>query len=256
METTNPKLELARKILPRPLLAMIEYIFDQKIGSGCCLVGGTALAGFYAGHRKSDDIDLFVNSAFTFKAVTLAIQSATQKYPDLKTHRSNISNQYFNGQYELDQHFFTIDIVIDENLHQNFKSKLVGENLWVAELNTIYAMKIATIVSRCSEKDLYDLQWLFNNPDLPQNWEDRINLAAQIDSGVNVENMLISLLGTHLDEFSCNFSYNNSIATNDIFNQIVNFKNKIEKELIDYAKLHPFFEENSILDKLIKNLNK
>ena len=26
------------------------------------LVGGTALAGFYAGHRRSDDLDLFVGS--------------------------------------------------------------------------------------------------------------------------------------------------------------------------------------------------
>ena len=39
------------------------------------LVGGTALAGYYAGHRRSDDLDLFVRDEAACRAAVLAVKS-------------------------------------------------------------------------------------------------------------------------------------------------------------------------------------
>ena len=64
---TKPSLELAKKGLPAPLYQCLEYFFQQDIPS-LILVGGTALSGFYAGHRRSDDLDLFTKNADSQKA--------------------------------------------------------------------------------------------------------------------------------------------------------------------------------------------
>ncbi len=42
------------------------------------LVGGTALAGFYAGHRRSDDIGLFVQDELSFAEAKLTVASLDQ----------------------------------------------------------------------------------------------------------------------------------------------------------------------------------
>lgn len=59
---TLPRAELAARFLPAPLWRGLSHVFAQGL-SDTMLVGGTALAGFYAGHRRSDDLDLFVGTA-------------------------------------------------------------------------------------------------------------------------------------------------------------------------------------------------
>ena len=70
----KPELALAKRNLPPSLLQAIIHIFSQNI-SGVILVGGTALSGFYTSHRKSEDLDLFVDSEINFKSCLLAIKS-------------------------------------------------------------------------------------------------------------------------------------------------------------------------------------
>ena len=54
----KPESGLAAEVLPPPLYRALTHVFAQGI-DGAMLVGGTALAGYYAGHRRSDDLDLF-----------------------------------------------------------------------------------------------------------------------------------------------------------------------------------------------------
>ena len=68
----QPDLSLARRVLPAPLLRALQHVFAQGL-SGCMLVGGTALAGFYAGHRRSDDLDLFTETGEDQSAAVLAV---------------------------------------------------------------------------------------------------------------------------------------------------------------------------------------
>ena len=63
----EPQSSLAEQVLPGPLYQALTHVFGQGV-SGCMLVGGTALAGYYAGHRRSDDLDLFTEDAFSQRA--------------------------------------------------------------------------------------------------------------------------------------------------------------------------------------------
>ena len=64
-------------MLPFPLLQALRHVFAQGLND-CVLVGGTALAGFYAGHRRSDDLDLFTGSATAFTQAVLAVRVQRQ----------------------------------------------------------------------------------------------------------------------------------------------------------------------------------
>ncbi|MEW6751646.1 MAG: nucleotidyl transferase AbiEii/AbiGii toxin family protein [Candidatus Latescibacterota bacterium] len=64
----------AARALPAPLYRALTRVFAQGI-SGCVLVGGTALAGYYAEHRRSDDLDLFTRDEPPFRAAVLAARS-------------------------------------------------------------------------------------------------------------------------------------------------------------------------------------
>ena len=75
----------------------------------------------------------------------------------------------------------------------------------IASLTTLLRMKSAALVSRSSEKDLYDLIQLFNIfSDL--NIATFIAFGQSIDSGVNAESMLASIGGTTLRQEACDFS--------------------------------------------------
>ena len=76
METVRqPDSSLAAQILPPPLYRALTHLSAQDL-NGVMLVGGTALAGYYAGHRRSDDLDLFTE-AFVQNAQQWHIQGGT-----------------------------------------------------------------------------------------------------------------------------------------------------------------------------------
>ena len=108
----SPNSKLARSVLPEPLYRALVHVFEQGI-SGCMLVGGTALAGYYAGHRRSDDLDLFVRDADAHKATTLAVQTLQ----DLGASRTDLQHslQFYSGSYGLSGHDFTVQAVLDAN---------------------------------------------------------------------------------------------------------------------------------------------
>lgn len=228
--TPKPNLEIAVRVLPAPLLRALQYIFAQN-GDGCMLVGGTALAGFYAGHRRSDDLDLFTRDADSQRATILAVKSLTSlgaKFIDPGFE----SQQYFKALVELDQHRFTVDVVLDADIFRMGESGLLPGGIRVATLPTLVRTKAATLVSRCSEKDLYDLLWLFEHlPDLT--FAQLVELGQSIDGGLNPESLLIALGGATLSKNACHFGLTHQAENAAlIFEQISRFR----KELIRAAQ--------------------
>jgi hypothetical protein len=198
---------LATTILPRPLLRALEQVFAGSL-DGVMLVGGTALAGFYAGHRRSDDLDLFTRDPVAQDAAVRAVKSLTEIGASFGEERS--SSRFHHVTCRLDGHDFTIQVVHDPGLFVVGSGSFAG-GVFVASLETLLKMKCATLVSRASEKDLYDLAWLFEHAqelDVPA----LIALGSQIDGGVNAESVLISLVGAEPDERSCDFSRTESRA--------------------------------------------
>lgn len=243
----HPDLKCAEKVLPRPLLKAIEHIFDQNI-SHTVLVGGTALSGFYAGHRRSDDIDLFTQSSTSFEATVRAVESLEKV--GAKLLNQSRSKQYYRSLCSFESHSFTIDVVLDENLFRVGSFEKAGK-ISLVDLTTLFKMKAATLVSRCSEKDLYDLLWLFENYlDEKQNIEYLVNSALEIDLGATTESLLISLTGSTLSEKSCDFAIHENASA--AYQKIIQFR----KQLVVKIREFDLGKTNSPLKEIVLALRK
>lgn len=244
----TPKFELAQKILPAGLLKAIIHIFGQGI-DGIVLVGGTALAGFYAGHRRSDDIDIFVRDSSAMKATISAIDSLT-KIGGLKLKQGQKTPQYYNALFEINKHPFTIDVVVDQNFIRIAQPHVV-RGITVASLQDILSMKMATIVSRCSEKDLYDLKWLFEKAFSGLSLTDKFARGFEIDAGLDLESALTSLANAVLHVRACGFAIDHGVSAKIVYDEIEAFRVNLAKGIIRELKAHP---KSSTLSEVIAKL--
>ncbi len=237
METARkPRLDLAKAVLPKPLLNAIIHLFKQGI-EGCMLVGGTALSGFYSGHRRSDDIDLFTRDPISFKATVLAVKSLTKIGVQFLEVGAE-TGQYFRVTCSLERHVFTIDAVLDENIFRVGAFHRFDNGVCVADLRTLLMTKAATLVSRASEKDLYDLMWLFG--EFPHiQIKDLVSLGNQIDAGVSGESVLISLGGANLSAAACDFLLSKKQNRNDLFTEIQAFRKGLIQGFQRYLEDEP-----------------
>jgi hypothetical protein len=247
METLpKPNIKIAKAVLPAPLLKALTWIFSQNI-KDCMLVGGTALSGFYAGHRRSDDLDLFVKDENAFTQTILAFKSLIKTKAEIK--ESAHSKQYYKALCSMHGHQFTVDIVLDENIFTEGQSSLCGKKLAIANLPTIFMMKSATLVSRCSEKDLYDLLWLFQNlNDLKIS--DIITMGNKIDRGVKVDSLLYSVSSSRLRKEACHFSIQGNLDAGKIHAKITKFKKLLVQGFYDHANKNTDSNLKMIIKKM------
>ncbi len=187
------------------------------------LVGGTALAGYYAGHRRSDDLDLFVRDDGAFRAAVLAVKSLTELGAAVEERQG--STRFYSATCALDGHAFTVQVVLDANLFTVGACRVAADGAAVADLPTLLRMKAATLVSRCAEKDLYDLAWLFDRePGLTV--ERLLELGSSIDGGMTAEGVLTSMVGTTLTAAACGFSP--AHAAGEVFRRVSRLKERLE----------------------------
>jgi hypothetical protein len=204
----KPESRLAAEVLPPPLHRALGHVFSQRI-DGVMLVGGTALAGYYAGHRRSDDLDLFTDGAPAQRAAVLSVKTLAEIGGSLSNERS--SARFYHATCRLDGLDFTVQVVEDENLFAVGRGVEADDGVLVADLQTLLKMKAATLVGRASEKDLYDLSWLFDQ-ERQLDVATLIALGKEIDAGMDGEAVLISLVGTPMRESACDFSLTQSAA--------------------------------------------
>jgi hypothetical protein len=246
--SSKPDSRLAKTVLPHALHQSLCHVFAQGL-SGCVLAGGTALAGFYAGHRRSDDLDLFVQSESAYRAAALAVKSLRSIGVSLEV--ENESSQYFEGLGQLDGHLFKVTVVLDSNLFRVGVPVILSGNIHVVDLDTLFKMKAATLVSRCSEKDLYDLIWLFRHYPT-RKFDDLIQLGNEIDAGVNGEAILGSVSGAILRKDACDFSLNANLKAKMIYDEIIEFRKSLLKGLMAYLEDEPAPELGALIRKLEK----
>ncbi len=229
----KPESGLAARVLPGPLYIALRHVFS-KGASRCVLVGGTALSGYYAGHRRSDDLDLFTDDALSQRSTVLAVSSLGGIGTAFTDQRS--SANFYHASCHLNGHDFTVQVVLDPRLFEVGSGVEADDGVTVASLPTILKMKAATLVSRAAEKDLYDLTWLLEQDpglDVPV----LIALGSEIDGGMNAEAVLISLVGTELRESACDFSL--SEAPGDVFTRVVRLRNALVQGLEAFLRGQP-----------------
>lgn len=112
-------------------------------------------------------------------------------------------------------------------------------------------MKFSTLVSRCSEKDLFDLKWFFSSfPEI--SISDAITNAKLIDGGISHEALLISLSMAKLRLESCGFFLRDSAGNRKkILGDLVKFQRKLIRLIHADQKNAPV---SSLADKLAKTV--
>jgi predicted nucleotidyltransferase component of viral defense system len=243
--TSKPDSGIAKQVLPAPLYQALSYIFEQNI-TGCVLVGGTALSGFYAGHRRSDDLDLFVKDDIAFSQTLLAVKSLSNIGTQIKDIAH--SNQYYKTLCNLNSHDFTVDIVQDVNLFK-VGTFYKSDAITVADLPTLFMMKSAALLSRCSEKDLYDLEWLLENIK-GASILDIIQNGVKIDSGMKAETVLYSISSSQTRKEGCGFSLDPAKDSKAIFDGLIKFKKRLIKELTNTLQKNTDSDLKPIIDTL------
>jgi len=220
-------------VLPAPLHHALRHVFSQGV-DGCVLVGGTAIAGYYAGHRRSDDLELFVRDANALRATVLAVGSLQSLGATITVDQS--TSQFCSVTASLEQHVFTAQVVLDAALFTFGAGQRAADNVVVATLDTLFKQKAATLVSRASEKDLYDLLWLLaRRPEL--SIAEMVALGREVDQGVNAENMLLVLASTPSSEAACDFALHETPA--QVLVRINAFKTRLMDGLDRVARRQP-----------------
>lgn len=245
-----PKQIISPVSTPPALRVTLEHIFGD-ISAGLWLVGGTALAGYYAEHRRSDDLDLFAMDEFSHQATIRSLHTLKKKGAQFSSERQ--TPNYYRAEVQFMNHRFTCDIVLDEFLHKNGTAHRVSSGIWVASLKSILAMKFSCLISRCSEKDLFDLDWIIAHCS-PIPISQLVELGAIFDGGLTVETLLISLHGSKLRQEACNFLLPNATATaEETYRKIINLQKQLVRDLLSYEKTLQYPPEVESLAKAVKD---
>ena len=131
-------------------LGLLKQLQALGILSEMRLVGGTSLA-LQIGHRKSIDIDLFGNLSCDYDSLIDELKTLGEVVP-LKNSK-NIHSLLINE--------IKVDIVNYE--YKWLSNKISADNLYLATIDDIAAMKLNAIIGRGSKKDFVDLFFILKD---------------------------------------------------------------------------------------------
>ena len=146
----------ARRVLPDPLYRALTHVYAQRdfrLNPG-------------RGERRSPDTTPATGAPTIWNSAPRMRTPTEQRFcrlaRSLTDARAQVelvlgSAQYFKARCLLQGHRFTVDVVLDANLHAAGESRVADDGVAVAGVGTLLRQKAATLVSRCGEKDLYDL---------------------------------------------------------------------------------------------------
>ena len=154
---------MEKNILTPTQIKVIDLVSGEEKLNDFYLTGGTALAGYYLGHRFSDDLDFFIFNepdriflhAFVEK-IKSEISASTVRYERLYDR-----NQFFfnTGDTELKVEFTKFPF------RQLEKSEVIN-SMRIDSLRDIAANKIMAMLDRFEPKDFVDLYFMLKTRDL------------------------------------------------------------------------------------------
>lgn len=106
----EPESGLAAEVLSPPLHRALRHFFAQGV-DGAMLVDGTALAGYYAGHRRSDDLDLFTRDELAQQTAVRTVAALAELGASFADERG--SARFHHVVCRLEGHDFTAQVVLD-----------------------------------------------------------------------------------------------------------------------------------------------
>jgi hypothetical protein len=252
-DTVKPSRHILKNAVPAALATVLRQL-SPLLDNNVWLVGGTALAAYYFAHRRSDDLDLFAADDVALGRAVTAVRSLAGHGLLLKN--ESRSPLYYHADAELSGHRFTIDIVVDATVHRVGGAVPTDDGICVANLDTLFAMKAAALVSRASEKDLFDLEHLLG---LLKTWDVDVLIRAgqTIDAGLDAETLLISLKGAFLKEGACGFLMDTAkITPRQAFKTITALRETLVTQLLAIARQRTDTPLVQALKASVKDLKK
>ncbi len=133
--------------LPEKTRLLLENLSHQPFAADFYLAGGTAVA-LFLNHRRSDDLDFFSEKEFN-QALLVKRLKGVGNFEGLK----NAENTIIGKLDDIKISFFTLPYALLEPTAKQ-------ENIAVAQLTDLAAMKILAISDRGTKRDFIDLYWL------------------------------------------------------------------------------------------------
>ncbi len=163
--------------LPQPTAKLLEEMKNHTWLKKFYLAGGTALALQY-GHRKSIDLDWFIQNNFSTKVLLVKLKKHGKF--NLLNEEKNTVEGYLN---EVKLSFITYPYKLVQ------KKIKFSDNVYLASYQDIALMKLSAISQRNTKKDFIDLYWY-----LHKEKTDLVSLFNKMKikfSGINYDMMHI-----------------------------------------------------------------
>lgn len=178
---------MATKLLsnPQEKLSYLQWLvlksfFSLPVSAPFFLTGGTALAGFYFGHRTSVDLDLF-----TLQSLNMAsLRNCFNKIADSLGGSYRIQTEaetILTGWIETKEDKLKVDLVRDVPTH--FGEMQTFEMIRIDSLENIGSNKITAIYGRTEAKDYIDLYWILENY-RETDFDKLLEMAKRKDLGI------------------------------------------------------------------------
>jgi predicted nucleotidyltransferase component of viral defense system len=142
------------------LIEILTKLMEQPVLSNFRLAGGTGLS-LQLGHRKSIDIDLFSDEEFNIDSLKRIIRKEFTK-ADIRTLSFGIS---FYIPYDTENRELKVDIMETDKFIRPVQNI---EDIRLAHIEDIAAMKLEAITSRNTKKDFYDIAELLKTYTIKQ----------------------------------------------------------------------------------------
>lgn len=200
-------------VIPQ-LKSALNWLMSEEIFNPFRLVGGTALS-LQLGHRQSVDIDLFSDLGYgdiDFDAIDAHLKNSYSYVDSLDTAIIGIGKSYFIGESAND--CIKLDLYYTDPFIRNY---IKIDNIRLASLDDIVAMKVDVVHRGARKKDFWDLHELLNTYSIEQmlelhkeRYEYSHNREEIIANFVNFENAdndfePICLLGKHWEIIKLDF---------------------------------------------------
>ena len=142
------------------LLKVLKDLMANPIFDSFRLVGGTALS-LFTGHRESVDIDLFSDveyGSIDFQKIDIFLKN---NYPYFQTsdfHSAGMGKSYFIGNHK--NQSVKLDLYYTDPF---FDDVVLVDNIRMASIEEIIAMKVDVVQRMGRKKDFWDLHELMEN---------------------------------------------------------------------------------------------
>ena len=159
---------------------VLKEFFSAPVSAPFFLTGGTALSGFYFGHRTSIDLDFFSLESLDKSRLKSHLEKISKQVKGVYRIKTD-SDTLLTGFVEIGKSSLKVDVVQDIPVH--FGEFQVDESIRVDSLENIGSNKITAIYGRSDAKDFIDLYWILER-DGKQKFEQLLKDAKKKDVGI------------------------------------------------------------------------